>query len=142
MKIQLERQACQISLIGFPFYCKLGIFEASPILHTCQQARCLQYQTVSYRSLREYQRILYRFLCLIEGRLWNKCYRCVHAYKLKRFICEQDTIKKHSNAGSMTSFLFYTRLCGKNFLTQHGPWLISFTKWSAITEMAQGPASV
>ena len=32
-------QACQISVIGFPFYCKLGIFEASPIiLHTCRPA--------------------------------------------------------------------------------------------------------
>ena len=29
-------QACQISVIGFPFYCKLGIFEASPILHACR----------------------------------------------------------------------------------------------------------
>jgi hypothetical protein len=27
-------QTCQISVIGFPFYCKLGIFKASPILNT------------------------------------------------------------------------------------------------------------
>ena len=27
-------QACQISVIGFPFYCKLGIFEAPPTYNT------------------------------------------------------------------------------------------------------------
>ena len=62
-------QACQISVIGFPFYCKLGIFEASPILHTCRPAvYSIKPSAQLSKLMRIPKRILYRFLCLIEGR--------------------------------------------------------------------------